>query len=108
MGVVVLGIQRPGGHTKQLANGQKGSSCDCMIKLYTKNCGREIPEILGRPNTHADLRNVEIEIEGLDIMPPILASFTMRANAMATYMDIKLLSFENICGDKSLITGVRL
>ena len=28
---------------------QWGSRCDCMIKLYTKNCGREIPENLGRP-----------------------------------------------------------
>ena len=26
-----------------------GSRCDCMIKLYTKNSGREIPKNLGRP-----------------------------------------------------------
>ena len=51
MEVVVLGIQRPGGHTKRLAKAQMGSR-DCMIKLYTKNCGREIPKNLGRPNGH--------------------------------------------------------
>ena len=31
---------------------QTACHCLCMIKLFAKKCGREIPKILGRPRVH--------------------------------------------------------
>ena len=39
----------PAATLNDLQMAQMGSRCDCMIKLYTKNSGREIPKNLGRP-----------------------------------------------------------
>ena len=42
-------LRGPAATLNNLQMAQMGSRCDCMMKLYTKKSGSEIPENLGRP-----------------------------------------------------------
>ena len=49
MVVVVLGIQKPGGHTKQLANDPNGVSLWLYDKIVHKKLWQENPKKFGTP-----------------------------------------------------------